>query len=602
MRGDLERVRREVREELLARRSSAGAWRGHLSSSALATAVACFALHLAGRHRGSTPELNRLMRRGLDWLAANAQEGGGWGDTVRSRANLPTTLLARAALSAAGSSEVHRQALEGAETFIAQKVGSTEPRAVEQAVVDLYGKDRTFSVPILTLCTLAGTQGKGTWRRMPALPFELAVLPRALFRFVGLPVVSYALPALIAVGLVQHVHHPRRPFASLRNLARRPTLRLLEGIQPESGGFLEAIPLTAFVTMSLLGAGETHHPVVDRGLAFLTDSVRPNGAWPIDIDLATWVTTLAITAFENDGTLDHLDDHPRLRRWLLDQQYKGVHPFTGAAPGGWAWTDLPGGVPDADDTPGALLALRALVDHPGAPNEEASRAAEAGLRWLLDLQNRDGGLPTFCRGWGHLPFDRSSPDLTAHFLRAAVAWRKEIPSALQPQLHRGINKALAYLRRTQHPDGSWVPLWFGNEHAPENENPTYGTARVLRALTELRSTEIDPQNLETMATQAQRFLLASQGEEGGWGGAPGTPQSLEETALAVDALAGSDLDHKARESLRRGTRRLLHLWDRGAWRQATPIGFYFANLWYFEEMYPLTFLLTALGRASRHQI
>ena len=36
------------------------------------------------------------------------------------------------------------------------------------------------------------------------------------------------------------------------------------------------------------------------------------------------------------------------------------HPYTGAAPGGWAWTDLPGGVPDADDTPGALLALVAL--------------------------------------------------------------------------------------------------------------------------------------------------------------------------------------------------------------------------------------------------
>ena len=43
--------------------------------------------------------------------------------------------------------------------------------------------------------------------------------------------------------------------------------------------------------------------------------------------------------------------------WLLGQQYRDVHPYTNADPGGWAWTDLSGGVPDADDTPGAVLAF-----------------------------------------------------------------------------------------------------------------------------------------------------------------------------------------------------------------------------------------------------
>src|SRR5581483_874435 len=50
-----------------------------------------------------------------------------------------------------------------------------------------------------------------------------------------------------------------------------------------------------------------------------------------------------------------------LRAWLLHQQYRERHPYTGADPGGWAWTDLPGGVPDCDDTPGALLALHHLA-------------------------------------------------------------------------------------------------------------------------------------------------------------------------------------------------------------------------------------------------
>ena len=75
---------------------------------------------------------------------------------------------------------------------------------------------------------------------------------------------------------------------------------------------------------------------------------------------------------------------------------------------------MSGAVPDADDTPGALLALHALGGEDGD-------AARAGVRWLLGLQNRDGGIPTFCRGWGQLPFDRSSPDLTAHALRAFAA-------------------------------------------------------------------------------------------------------------------------------------------------------------------------------------
>src|SRR5262249_3708503 len=60
---------------------------------------------------------------------------------------------------------------------------------------------------------------------------------------------------------------------------------------------------------------------------------------------------------------------------------------------------------------------------------ESSNAAKAGVSWLLDLQNRDGGWPTFCRGWGHLPFDRSSADISAHALRAFAAWKNGFHSA-----------------------------------------------------------------------------------------------------------------------------------------------------------------------------
>src|SRR5262249_43054220 len=135
----------------------------------------------------------------------------------------------------------------------------------------------------------------------------------------------------------------------------------------------------------------------------------------------------------------------------------------------------------------------------------------AGLDWLGKLQNRDGGWPTFCRGWGTLPFDRSGADLTAHVLRAfrawAVHWYDFVPGTLENDLkftenmyvrtpgslsevlshslYLSIQEGLAYLACSQRPDGSWLPLWFGNQYAPNDENPTYGTARVLAAYRDL---------------------------------------------------------------------------------------------------------------------
>ena len=37
----------------------------------------------------------------------------------------------------------------------------------------------------------------------------------------------------------------------------------------------------------------------------------------------------------------------------------------------------------------------------------------------------------------------------------------------------------------------------------------------------------------------------------------------------------------------------------GRFREPSPIGFYFAKLWYFEKLYPIIFTVAALGRARR---
>ena len=598
---------------LLAARTANGHWAGELSSSALSTATAVIALTLVDRYQ-PRPALGARARGGVAWLIRTQNGDGGWGDTTDSPSNISTTALCWAALAIADArDEPCLAALERVRIWMQRAAGSLDARPLADAISRRYGKDRTFSVPILTVLALAGLLEAGArgggesgvigsgWRHVPQLPFELAAVPSAWYRWLRLPVVSYALPALIAIGQARHRQRPtRNPLARLvRRAARAHTLTRLAAIQPRGGGFLEATPLTSFVVMSLVAAGEAKHPVVDRGVAFLERSARTDGSWPIDTNLATWVTTLSINALtRRPDWRDRLGPAARamLRRWLLDQQYRERHVYTDADPGGWAWTDLPGGVPDADDTPGALLALHAL----DADDAEHREAACAGIGWLLDLQNADGGIPTFCRGWGALPFDRSSPDLTAHTLRAWTAWRPALPSVLGTRTDHATNRAVRYLARAQQPDGSWVPLWFGNQGAPDDANPVYGTARVIEGLAALSDTETIP----VIEQRAVRWLIDAQGDDGGWGGAPGVRPSIEETAVAVSALgtirhssravAGAGLDN----AVARGVRWLNDATDGGRRTDPAPIGLYFAKLWYYEALYPSVFTLGALAAAA----
>jgi squalene-hopene/tetraprenyl-beta-curcumene cyclase len=439
------------------------------------------------------------------------------------------------------------------------------------------------------------------------LPFELAALPQTWFGTLRLPVVSYALPALIAIGQVRHGMRPtRNPLLHwLRNRCRKLTLEKLNHLQPDNGGFLEAAPLTSFVVMSLAQLGNTSHPVVRRGVAFLEASVREDGSWPIDTNLATWLTTLAVNALasaaENHATSFSSPDRSAVRDWLLNQQYRRVHPYTLAAPGGWAWTDLPGGVPDADDTAGAILALISLGEI-GAHEREAVRE---GVSWLLGVQNRDGGVPTFCRGWGRLPFDRSSPDITAHAIRA---WIEAQPLWKEPQrraMNASLIRATNFLLRTQRSDGTWIPLWFGHQEHPADENPLYGTTRVLLALVRLDDSRSPP--IADAIEHGLSWLISNQHSDGGWSGATGAASSVEETSLALESLAAAWMESRYKpaqrvalgNSLRRGGVWLADAIEHQRWDAPSPIGFYFAKLWYFERLYPLIFATGALARLAR---
>jgi squalene-hopene/tetraprenyl-beta-curcumene cyclase len=582
----------ELTTHLLQKRNADGYWSGRLSSSALGVAVAITALYFYDSKKNESEILS-----GLNWLENNINTDGGFGDSPGSISNVSTSLLCYSAVKACSTNNQENLLLLKIGGYLRSQKIDVNSEQLIPAILDFYKTDRTFSVPILTLCALCEVPGKEAFDSIPQLPFELSLLPRSFYSMLNLSVVSYAIPALIAVGIAIFRFKKRKnPLMRwIREASVKKSLALLRKIQPESGGYLEAIPLTAFVCICLIESGYRDIEIVRDGISFLKRTQREDGSWPIDIDLSTWVTTLAVKSLRSntDQILDR-EGKKRITNHLLAIQNKQIHPFNGTPPGGWGWTSHSGSVPDGDDTPGTILALIALNQE----NTESIRTPIlAGCDWLLQLQNNDGGFPTFSRGWGKLPFDQSCSDLTGHAVLAMAKIIDFTGSSVNAKKRQRIKKAwvkaIIYLEKYQHQVGYWLPLWFGNQKTKDHTNPVYGTARVMAYLNDTLKTGIGKEYeviLNLMIDRGCQYLVSVQNEDGNWGGSKDIPGSIEETALAVTALAPNGFHEECSFGLN-----WLAEKTKSDGLVASPIGLYFASLWYDEEMYPLTAYLECLS-------
>ena len=170
------------------------------------------------------------------------------------------------------------------------------------------------------------------------------------------------------------------------------------------------------------------------------------------------------------------------------------------------------------------------------------------------------------------------------------------------KVDRSLVKGWRYLENNQRPDGSWLPLWFGNQDCPDEVNPIYGTGRVLLGYSQGRRTDI------SAFQKGLKYLLANQNADGGWGGGVNTrypgleliqdsiSSTIEETAVALEGIMSGTDTTDSTDSILRGLDWLCAAIQSGHHHVSQPIGFYFARLWYHEKLYPLVFSLSALNK------
>ena len=519
-----------------------GSWRGELAASPVATGAAVIAMRMIDPQGYAA-----TIGRAVDWLHQARHRDGAWGDTHAGPSTLGGTAIALAALRL------------------------VEPRWPAEGGLDAMNRlggraaleDLTLS-PMYAVCQHY-LYWAGLWPTVPAhrVPFEVILLPRFLAAKM-----SFAMPTIASFGIMQsRTGQPPLPRRALDRAAERRALRqLAELIEFEGAGgcFEESAFVAAVVAVALHRAGIAE-PVVTRCMNYLLATVRPDGAWPVDRDLEHSCTTYVTSGLQQAG----LAADVRLKStvgWLRQGQLDRPFPMTGAPAGGWGWA-RPSAWPDTDDT---ALGISALA---GFGLGQSDESVAAGVGWLRSMQSRNGAWSCFVRN-GRQELDGPCSVLTAHAVLALHA------AAGATRRTAEVARALRWLERAQHPDGSLECLWFRGRTTP--------TARVLTAATALGLSQ------QPLAQGCARWLIAHQHADGGWGDGRDRPSSAEETAWAAIALMslvpGED------EAVTRAIDWLVSRQDPDGTWSPSEVGIYFPELTYWCDHMANGHAIQALAR------
>ena len=312
-----------------------------------------------------------------------------------------------------------------------------------------------------------------------------------------------------------------------------------------------------------------------------------------------WDTSLAMHALAEAELSPNSEPARRGIAWLLEKECRVAADWQKncplVEPSGWFFEFSNPHYPDVDDTAIVLATLSQL-------GGEAARQVKArGLKWLLNMQNDDGGWAAFDRTRDRrileqIPFsdhnamqDPSCPDIAGRVLEGLghCGLRTD---------HPAVAPAIAFIRKHQDPCGGWWGRW--------GVNYIYGTWQVLTGLRAIGEDMAKP-----YIQRAADWLRSVQKPDGSFGETclsyhdpslkgqgHSTPSQTAWGAMGLLAAAGPN-DPAAQKAI---NWLIEHQSPDGRWEENYFTGTGFPKVFYLKyHLYRLYFPLTALSRYRR---
>jgi squalene-hopene/tetraprenyl-beta-curcumene cyclase len=638
--GKLRSAVHAARQALLRRQKPDGHWVGELQGDTILESE--FALLLAFLGRLDDPDFGKLAA----YIRQQQQPDGGWTNYPGGPADVSVSVKAYFALKLAGD-----------------PTDAPHMARAADVIRGLGGAEACNSFTRFYLALL----GQIPYRNCAAVPPELLLLPRWSYIHLGamsswtrtivvpLSVVYAHKPctpvpagrgiAELFLGDPRAPRWPARPtrhWASWTNVflaldaaykrcerflgpvRRRAVRRAVAWMRErfaDSDGLGAIFPpmIYTVIVLRCLGVPDDD-PEMRWALQQLADlKIEEDGALRLQPCLSpVWDTALTTIALADAGIDGQTAPVRKAVAWLLAKEVRRPGDWcdavAGVPPAGWFFEYRNGFYPDTDDTAMVLMALaRGRGGNPAQPRPHPLLAADTGdpgddaaaraVRWLLALQNSDGGWAAFDRDINReiltkVPFadhnamlDPSCPDITARVLEALGHHGYGVG-------HPAVDRGIAFIRRTQEPDCGWPGRW--------GVNYLYGTWQVLQGLRAVGFDMDDP-----MPRRAAEWLRRVQQPSGAWGESCASyddpslagvgPATASQTAWGLLALtaagqAGSD-------AARAAARWLVETQNAdGTWSEVPFTGTGFPKVFYLKyHYYALYFPLMALCRWRRER-
>jgi squalene-hopene/tetraprenyl-beta-curcumene cyclase len=430
--------------------------------------------------------------------------------------------------------------------------------------------------------------------------------PRSIGMTAKAPHQSWAWFALFsALDSVLRVIEPMFP-KTLRQRAIDAALAFIEERLNGEDGMGAIYPPMANIVMmyDALGKDADYPPraITRRGLDKLL-VIREEEAYCQPCVSPVWDTALTCHAMNEAGGEAAMSSVKKGLDWLVPRQVLDVKGDWAVKrpelrPGGWAFQYNNDYYPDLDDTAVVVMSMDRIRRDTGTTKYDAAIAR--GREWIEGMQSDDGGWAAFDVNnleyyLNNIPFsdhgallDPPTEDVTGR----CISMLAQLGETAQNS--KIVAAGVAYLRRTQHPEGSWYGRW--------GMNFIYGTWSVLCALNAAGVSRQDP-----MIRKAVDWLVSVQNEDGGWGedavsyrldyrGLERAPTTASQTAWALLALMAAG--EVANPVVARGVECLLATQgEKGTWDEQRYTATGFPRVFYLRyHGYAKFFPLWALAR------